>query len=57
VTCEGEQEIDTLYAELSKDGEIFMPLNAYPFSAKYAWIADRYGVSWQLSLLDSAPSS
>jgi predicted 3-demethylubiquinone-9 3-methyltransferase (glyoxalase superfamily) len=27
-----------------------MPLDSYPFSQKYAWLADKYGVSWQLSL-------
>jgi len=45
-----EEEIDRLFEELSRDGEVHMPLDAYPFSKKYAWISDRYGVSWQLSL-------
>lgn len=57
VTCETEQEIDTLYAELSKNGEVFMPLDAYPFAARYGWVADRFGVSWQLSLPQSAAPS
>ncbi len=27
-----------------------MALQAYPFSAKFGWLADRFGVSWQLNL-------
>jgi predicted 3-demethylubiquinone-9 3-methyltransferase (glyoxalase superfamily) len=49
VNCETEDEMDTLFEKLSQDGEILMPLNSYPFSEKFAWINDRYGVSWQLS--------
>ncbi|AUV84096.1 hypothetical protein C2R22_21095 (plasmid) [Salinigranum rubrum] len=50
VNCETEAEIDELFAELSNGGEVFIPLESYPFSEKYAWIADQFGVSWQLSL-------
>jgi predicted 3-demethylubiquinone-9 3-methyltransferase (glyoxalase superfamily) len=50
VTCETEAEIDQLFARLSQGGEILMPLDAYPFSQKFGWTADRFGVSWQLSL-------
>ncbi len=49
VNCETEDEIDTLFEKLSQDGEVLMPLNSYPFSEKFVWINDRYGVSWQLS--------
>jgi len=51
VNCESEEEIDRLYAQLSQAGQVFMPLDRYPFSKKYAWIADHFGVSWQLNLL------
>ena len=50
VTCETDEEIDRLYQVLSEEGEVMMPLDAYPFSAKFSWFADRFGVSWQLSL-------
>jgi predicted 3-demethylubiquinone-9 3-methyltransferase (glyoxalase superfamily) len=50
VTCDSEQEIEDLFTRLSAGGRVMMPLDNYPFSAKYAWLSDRFGVSWQLSL-------
>ena len=52
VTCETEAEIDTLFARLSEGGEVLMPLDAYPFSRKFGWTADKFGVSWQLTLIN-----
>ena len=51
VTCETEEEIDRLFKKLSEGGQVLMPLAAYPFSEKFCWVADRYGVSWQLTLV------
>jgi len=51
VSCDSEEEIDRLFAGLSEDGFVMMPLSTeYAFAAKYAWLSDRFGVSWQLSL-------
>ncbi|WP_172370358.1 VOC family protein [Sporosarcina jiandibaonis] len=50
VSCETEQEIDTVFKKLAKDGKILMDLGPTPFSVKFAWIEDQYGVSWQLNL-------
>ena len=50
VKCENENEIDTLFDKLSKNGQVFMPLNKYPFSDKFGWLSDKYGISWQLNL-------
>jgi predicted 3-demethylubiquinone-9 3-methyltransferase (glyoxalase superfamily) len=52
VRCDKESEVDELYERLCEGGEVLMPLNAYPFSKKYAWVNDRFGVSWQLILAD-----
>lgn len=53
VMCDTEEEIDNMFAGLSLGGEILMPLDTYPFSKKYGWVKDRFGVSWQLMLADS----
>nr|WP_294793666.1 VOC family protein [uncultured Mucilaginibacter sp.] len=50
VNCESDKEIEMLVKKLSETGSLFMPLNNYGFSKKFAWLADRYGVSWQLNL-------
>lgn len=52
ITCRSEDEIDELYAKLSEGGGVLMPLDAYPFSPKFGWVNDRFGVSWQLTLSD-----
>jgi predicted 3-demethylubiquinone-9 3-methyltransferase (glyoxalase superfamily) len=50
VTCTDEPEIDRLFAALSREGKVLMKLGKYPFAAKYCWVQDRFGVSWQLML-------
>lgn len=50
VACESEEELDHVFEKLSHDGEVLMPLGEYPFSKKFGWVNDQFGVSWQLSL-------
>lgn len=50
VTCDTEEELNTLYQKLSEEGQELMPLGEYGFSKKFGWINDRYGVSWQINL-------
>lgn len=49
VTCDTEDEINKLFGNLSEGGKILMPLRAYPFSERFGWVNDKYGVSWQLT--------
>lgn len=53
VSCGTPEEVDRLHAELAKNGTELMPLDEYPFSKRYAWVQDRFGVNWQL-MLDSS---
>ena len=50
VTCEDEVELERLVADLGEDGKTLMPLDNYGFSQRFAWVVDRFGVSWQLNL-------
>ena len=50
VQCASEEEIDRLSKELAEGGAVLMPLGGYGFSRKFAWVSDRFGVSWQLNL-------
>lgn len=44
------QHLDELWGKLSEGGKELMPLQEYPFSKRYGWIQDKFGVSWQLIL-------
>src|SRR4029450_12020128 len=46
--------IDKVWGKLSAGGNILMPLDKYPFSERYGWIQDRYGLTWQLILTNPA---
>jgi predicted 3-demethylubiquinone-9 3-methyltransferase (glyoxalase superfamily) len=46
------EHLDALWAILSEGGSALMPLQQYPFSKRYGWIQDKYGLNWQLILTD-----
>ena len=50
VECDSAAEVDRLFEKLSAGGSVMMPLDSYPFSSRFAWLADRFGVSWQISV-------
>ncbi len=48
VNCKTEKEVEELWNKLSDGGKILMALDKYPFSEKYGWLEDKFGVSWQI---------
>jgi predicted 3-demethylubiquinone-9 3-methyltransferase (glyoxalase superfamily) len=40
--------IDEVWAKLLDGGKALMPLDKYPFSERYGWVQDKYGLTWQL---------
>jgi predicted 3-demethylubiquinone-9 3-methyltransferase (glyoxalase superfamily) len=55
VSCATKDEVDALWRKLSKDGSALMELGAYPFSERYGWLQDRYGLSWQIMYAGERP--
>jgi predicted 3-demethylubiquinone-9 3-methyltransferase (glyoxalase superfamily) len=43
-----KEEISELWGKLSQGGSALMELGEYPFSEKYGWVQDKYGLSWQI---------
>jgi len=44
------KNIDVVWKKLSAGGKVLMPIQEYPWSKRYGWVQDKYGVSWQLIL-------
>src|SRR5213593_4191034 len=51
VACKTTTEVDALWTALSEGGSVRMNLGRYPFSERYGWTQDRYGLSWQVMFL------
>ncbi len=47
---QAREHLDAIWEALADGGQVLMPLDEYPFSKRYGWVQDRYGVSWQLIL-------
>lgn len=48
--CDDERELTRLFSALSENGTVTMPPDNYGFSQQFAWVIDRFGVSWQLNV-------
>lgn len=49
IDCESVPELDGAFHQLATGGQVLMPLDDYGFSARFGWVTDRFGVSWQLN--------
>lgn len=56
VACYSVDEVNIKWKALIEGGSELMPLGEYPFSKLYGWVQDKYGLSWQLMLVESGQS-
>ncbi|MDR2206395.1 MAG: VOC family protein [Flavobacteriaceae bacterium] len=57
ITCSDKIEVQKYWNKLSENGTPLMPLDSYPWSKKYGWIQDKFGVSWQFYLAENSEHS
>jgi predicted 3-demethylubiquinone-9 3-methyltransferase (glyoxalase superfamily) len=52
--CDDADQFEAMAEGLVDGGLYLMPADDYGFSARFAWVQDRFGVSWQLNVARSA---
>ncbi len=52
IFCQSPEEVESLWQKFLPGGKVLMELGKYPFSEKYGWIQDKYGLSWQIIFMD-----
>ena len=50
IECDDEAQLRQLAQALGGGERVMMPVDNYGFSTLFTWIADPFGVSWQLNL-------
>jgi predicted 3-demethylubiquinone-9 3-methyltransferase (glyoxalase superfamily) len=56
IKCSTTKEVDAIWGQLSAGAKVRLPIGSYPFSARYGWLEDRYGLSWQVTHVDAGSS-
>lgn len=54
VNCPTIEETERIYNALIDEGSALMPLDAYPWSEKYGWLQDKFGMTWQISVVQQS---
>jgi predicted 3-demethylubiquinone-9 3-methyltransferase (glyoxalase superfamily) len=51
VLCESINETNELWNNLMDGGKVLMPIDKYPWSERYGWVQDKFGLTWQVSVV------
>jgi predicted 3-demethylubiquinone-9 3-methyltransferase (glyoxalase superfamily) len=51
VLCESINDTNELWNKLMDGGKILMPIDKYPWSERYGWLQDKFGLTWQVSVV------
>jgi predicted 3-demethylubiquinone-9 3-methyltransferase (glyoxalase superfamily) len=47
------EALNLAWEKLEDGGSVLMPLDKYPWSERYGWLKDKFGLTWQLMLSDN----
>ena len=56
LTAANDADAERLFAALSKDGQVQMPMAKTFFSSRFGMVADRFGVSWMIIVAAESPA-
>jgi predicted 3-demethylubiquinone-9 3-methyltransferase (glyoxalase superfamily) len=48
VNCDSASEVDRIWNVLIDGGSEYLPLGTYPWSERYGWLRDKFGMTWQI---------
>ena len=51
VLCESINETNDLWNKLLDGGKVLMTIDKYPWSERYGWVQDKFGLTWQVSVV------
>lgn len=51
ILCESIEETNKVWNKLLEGGKIMMPIDKYPWSERYGWLQDKFGLTWQISVV------
>jgi predicted 3-demethylubiquinone-9 3-methyltransferase (glyoxalase superfamily) len=54
VLLESVEETNAAWNKLVDGGSVLMPIDKYFWSERYGWVQDKYGMTWQLSVVNKA---
>lgn len=53
VNCDSASEVDRIWNVLIDGGSEYLPLDTYPWSERYGWLKDKFGMTWQIFSIGS----
>ena len=54
VTCETIEETNRIWDKLIEGGKALIPMDMHPWSERYGWVQDKFGMTWQVSIVNNA---